>query len=73
MRGLTREALEGELKRLSTEAVDRLQKNATLPALASLYALSPLVSTLITELAEAVKDETRGPSSEVPPENGLYL
>ena len=72
-RDLIRTALEGELKRLSTEAVDRLQENAVLPALASLHALRPLVGTLITELVDALKDENQTVLSDPPPENGLYL
>jgi len=72
-RDLTRTALEGELKRLSTEAVDRLQNNAMLPALASLYALRPLVGSLITELVDALKDENQTVLSDPPLENGLYL
>lgn len=72
-RDLTRRALEGELERLSTEAVDRLQENAVLPALASLHALRPLVGTLITELVDALKDENQTVLSDPPPENGLYL
>jgi len=72
-RDLIRTALEGELKRLSTEAVDRLQENAVLPALASLHALRPLVGTLITELVDALKDENQTVVSAPSPENGLYL
>lgn len=72
-RDLIRTALEGELKRLSTEAVDRLQENAVLPALASLHALRPLVGTLITELVDVLKDENQTVLSDPPPENGLYL
>ncbi len=72
-RDLTRRALEGELERLSTEAVDRLQENAVLPALASLHALRPLVGTLITELVDALKDQNQTSPSDPPLENGLYL
>lgn len=72
-RDLIRTALEGELKRLSTEAVDRLQENAVLPALASLHALRPLVGTLMTELVDALKDENQTVVSAPSPENGLYL
>ena len=72
-RDLTRAALEGELERLSTEAVACLQENGVLPALASLYALRPLVGTLITELVDALKDENQTALSDLPLENGVYL
>jgi len=72
-RDLTRAALEGELERLSAEAVDRLQEKAVLPALASLHALKPLVGALITELVDALKDENQTALSDPSLENGLYL
>ena len=41
--------------------------------MASLYALRPLVGTLITELVDALKDENQTALSDLPLENGVYL
>ena len=70
----TRAALVGELNRLSTEAFDRLDQNVVLAAVASLYAMTPLIGRLIAELVDDIEHENRLAELDVPvPGDGLYL
>ena len=70
----TRAALVGELNRLSTEAFDRLDRNVVLAAVASLYAMTPLIGRLIATLVDEIEHENRLTELDVPvPGDGLYL
>ena len=66
-------AIETEFLRLTAEAAIRLGRGETLPALASLVAIQPLVGSLMAQLSEKIDLDGRLAETGSDQCSGVYL
>ena len=68
-----RSVIEDEFMRLTAEAAARLGRGETLPALASLVAIQPLVGSLMAQLSEKIDLDGRLAETGSDQCSGVYL